>query len=149
MARVKHRPLVVIRRNGYVDWHAPLLGSVQAPRDPFKSEAPPPPLRRVIKITQTNMEALGGCLLFFTVFTFTVAALTASWSAVVVTALTGIALLLLRRMRQRNEAANRRVCVLVLGDIGRSPRMRYHSFSLSRRGFNVTLVGFVGTIVSS
>ncbi|XP_054908063.1 chitobiosyldiphosphodolichol beta-mannosyltransferase isoform X2 [Poeciliopsis prolifica] len=39
-------------------------------------------------------------------------------------------------------AAERRVCVLVLGDIGRSPRMQYHALSLSRHGYQVTFVGF-------
>ncbi|XP_017260924.2 chitobiosyldiphosphodolichol beta-mannosyltransferase, partial [Kryptolebias marmoratus] len=37
------------------------------------------------------------------------------------------------------------VCVLVLGDIGRSPRMQYHALSLSRHGFLVTFVGFLDT----
>ncbi|XP_073398882.1 chitobiosyldiphosphodolichol beta-mannosyltransferase isoform X1 [Dendrobates tinctorius] len=34
------------------------------------------------------------------------------------------------------------VCVLVLGDLGRSPRMTYHGLSLVRNGFTVTLAGF-------
>ncbi|KAM4026382.1 chitobiosyldiphosphodolichol beta-mannosyltransferase [Anomaloglossus baeobatrachus] len=34
------------------------------------------------------------------------------------------------------------VCVLVLGDLGRSPRMTYHALSLVRNGFTVTLAGF-------
>lgn len=100
------------------------------------------------------MAAHSDYLLFFTVFAFIVAmfyaaSLTISWSAVLLIGLIGIVLLLLRRMRQRNTGTNRRVCVLVLGDIGRSPRMRYHSLSLSKHGFNVTFVGFVGKIVSS
>ncbi|KAE8579874.1 hypothetical protein XENTR_v10024221 [Xenopus tropicalis] len=37
---------------------------------------------------------------------------------------------------------NKRICVLVLGDIGRSPRMTYHALSLARHGFFVTLTGF-------
>ncbi|XP_067914839.1 chitobiosyldiphosphodolichol beta-mannosyltransferase isoform X2 [Heterodontus francisci] len=40
--------------------------------------------------------------------------------------------------------AGRRVCVLVLGDLGRSPRMLNHSLSLARRGFRVTLLGYPG-----
>lgn len=100
------------------------------------------------------MAAHSDYLLFFTVFAlivamFYAASLTVSWSAVLLIGLIGIVLLLLRRMRQRNTGTNRRVCVLVLGDIGRSPRMRYHSLSLSKHGFNVTFVGFVGKIVSS
>lgn len=38
----------------------------------------------------------------------------------------------------------RQVCVLVLGDVGRSPRMTYHALSLARNGFDVTLAGFRG-----
>ncbi|XP_071976888.1 chitobiosyldiphosphodolichol beta-mannosyltransferase isoform X2 [Engystomops pustulosus] len=34
------------------------------------------------------------------------------------------------------------VCVLVLGDLGRSPRMTYHALSLVRNGYSVTLAGF-------
>ncbi|MEE6498462.1 hypothetical protein FKM82_003110 [Ascaphus truei] len=41
-----------------------------------------------------------------------------------------------------NPEGNGRVCVLVLGDLGRSPRMTYHALSLARHGFNVSLAGF-------
>lgn len=34
------------------------------------------------------------------------------------------------------------VCVVVLGDIGRSPRMQYHCVSLAREGYNVDIVGY-------
>nr|XP_033819261.1 chitobiosyldiphosphodolichol beta-mannosyltransferase isoform X2 [Geotrypetes seraphini] len=37
------------------------------------------------------------------------------------------------------------VCVLVLGDLGRSPRMTYHALSLARHGYCVSLVGFRGS----
>ncbi|XP_041061885.1 chitobiosyldiphosphodolichol beta-mannosyltransferase isoform X5 [Carcharodon carcharias] len=40
--------------------------------------------------------------------------------------------------------AGRRVCVLVLGDVGRSPRMVNHTLSLARNGFRVTLLGYPG-----
>lgn len=100
------------------------------------------------------MAAHSDYLLFLTVFAlifamFYAAGLTVSWSVVLVTGLIAIVLLLLRRTRRRNTGTNRRVCVLVLGDIGRSPRMRYHSLSLSKHGFHVTFVGFVGKIISS
>ncbi|XP_005391306.1 PREDICTED: chitobiosyldiphosphodolichol beta-mannosyltransferase isoform X2 [Chinchilla lanigera] len=42
---------------------------------------------------------------------------------------------------QRGRAA-RHVVVLVLGDVGRSPRMQYHALSLAKCGFSVTLLGF-------
>lgn len=34
------------------------------------------------------------------------------------------------------------VCVVVLGDIGRSPRMQYHSLSLAENGHKVDIVGY-------
>jgi hypothetical protein len=43
------------------------------------------------------------------------------------------------------SARNKRACVVVLGDIGRSPRMQYHSLSLAKEGFNVELIGYRGT----
>ena len=36
------------------------------------------------------------------------------------------------------------VCVVVLGDLGRSPRMLYHSLSFSKEGFHVDMVGYAG-----
>ncbi|XP_023124033.2 chitobiosyldiphosphodolichol beta-mannosyltransferase [Amphiprion ocellaris] len=46
-------------------------------------------------------------------------------------------------LRRRDGGTERRVCVLVLGDIGRSPRMQYHALSLSKHGYQVTFVGFL------
>lgn len=45
-----------------------------------------------------------------------------------------------KRRRQTDRA--RHVVVVVLGDVGRSPRMQYHALSLARSGFSVTLLGF-------
>lgn len=50
-------------------------------------------------------------------------------------------------LRGRDELAHLNVCVLVLGDIGRSPRMQYHALSLSRHGYSVTLIGFLGIYI--
>ena len=50
-----------------------------------------------------------------------------------------IALLLMRR-----HSAEKRVSVVVLGDIGRSPRMQYHCLSLARHGFSVDFIGYGG-----
>ena len=36
------------------------------------------------------------------------------------------------------------VVVIVLGDVGRSPRMQYHALSLLQEGFDVSLVGYDG-----
>ena len=42
----------------------------------------------------------------------------------------------------RERSANR-VQVLVLGDIGRSPRMQYHALSIAKHGGHVDLIGYV------
>ncbi|GAB6020785.1 mannosyltransferase [Chamberlinius hualienensis] len=42
----------------------------------------------------------------------------------------------------------RRVCVVVLGDIGRSPRMMFHAMSLAEEGFPVDLIGYGGSTPS-
>uniref|UniRef100_H0WG01 Chitobiosyldiphosphodolichol beta-mannosyltransferase n=1 Tax=Otolemur garnettii TaxID=30611 RepID=H0WG01_OTOGA len=44
--------------------------------------------------------------------------------------------------RWGRERAARHVLVVVLGDVGRSPRMQYHALSLAKHGFSVTLLGF-------
>lgn len=41
----------------------------------------------------------------------------------------------------------RHVCVLVLGDIGRSPRMQYHSLSLASHHFEVDFIGYKGSLL--
>ncbi|KAK6169162.1 hypothetical protein SNE40_020263 [Patella caerulea] len=37
------------------------------------------------------------------------------------------------------------VCIVVLGDIGRSPRMQYHAVSFAEEGYNVDIVGYGGS----
>lgn len=37
---------------------------------------------------------------------------------------------------------NTSVGVIVIGDIGRSPRMQYHAYSLTKEGFDVKLLGY-------
>uniref|UniRef100_A0A8C9TWM1 Chitobiosyldiphosphodolichol beta-mannosyltransferase n=1 Tax=Scleropages formosus TaxID=113540 RepID=A0A8C9TWM1_SCLFO len=57
-------------------------------------------------------------------------------------------LLLLARTwgsRRTGGASGKRACVLVLGDVGRSPRMQYHAASLARHGYSVSFVGYLGT----
>ena len=36
-------------------------------------------------------------------------------------------------------------CVVVLGDVGRSPRMQYHTLSLANNGFSVDLIAYKGS----
>ncbi|NWY73721.1 ALG1 mannosyltransferase, partial [Erithacus rubecula] len=52
------------------------------------------------------------------------------------------ALLLLLLWRRRAGGAGR-VCVAVLGDLGRSPRMQYHALALARHGREVALLGYL------
>ncbi|KAH0951382.1 hypothetical protein HN011_007141 [Eciton burchellii] len=40
---------------------------------------------------------------------------------------------------------DKNVCVLVLGDIGRSPRMQYHAISFAKEGFTVDIIGYPGS----
>lgn len=37
------------------------------------------------------------------------------------------------------------VTIVVLGDIGRSPRMQYHTLSFLKEGFSVNIVGYSGS----
>ncbi|KAJ3151674.1 mannosyltransferase [Geranomyces variabilis] len=53
--------------------------------------------------------------------------------------------LFLRYVRRSSSSTRRRVLVLVLGDVGRSPRTQYHAVSLASAGFAVDLVGYPGT----
>lgn len=41
------------------------------------------------------------------------------------------------------------VQVVVLGDIGRSPRMQYHALSIAKHGGRVFLIGYQGTSTTS
>ncbi|XP_041853225.1 chitobiosyldiphosphodolichol beta-mannosyltransferase [Melanotaenia boesemani] len=66
-----------------------------------------------------------------------------TWPVVWLTLVAVLVSLWWRQLRHRDGATDRRVCVLVLGDIGRSPRMQYHALSLSKHGYHVTFVGFL------
>lgn len=48
--------------------------------------------------------------------------------------------------RKYSPSASGRVSaqVLVLGDIGRSPRMQYHALSIAKHGGDVQLIGYEG-----
>ncbi|KAM3597854.1 uncharacterized protein V6R79_010183 [Siganus canaliculatus] len=88
--------------------------------------------------TYTVAFALMGAILAV----FCAAVLNVTWSVASV-GVAGLVTLWLWRLRRRDAGTGRRVCVLVLGDIGRSPRMGYHALSLSKHGYNVTFVGFL------
>ena len=42
------------------------------------------------------------------------------------------------------EAKKTSVTILVVGDIGRSPRMQYHALSIAKHGGNVQMIGYQG-----
>jgi beta-1,4-mannosyltransferase len=48
--------------------------------------------------------------------------------------------------KPRNYHSLRSVAILVLGDIGRSPRMMYHAQSFAENGFMTELVGYGGLL---
>jgi hypothetical protein len=55
-----------------------------------------------------------------------------------------ILLVLVRPSRYVHGSNDTSVQILVLGDIGRSPRMRYHALSIAQHGGKVQLMGFLG-----
>ncbi|KAK6354628.1 mannosyltransferase [Orbilia brochopaga] len=57
-------------------------------------------------------------------------------------ATTAILCLLPSRYPADDKGRKGRVAVLVLGDIGRSPRMQYHAISLANNGWGVDLIGY-------
>ena len=65
---------------------------------------------------------------------------------VLYSSLTIISILCIYVNNRRNLKCEKRVCVVVLGDIGRSPRMQYHCISLANHGFHVDFVGYQGIL---
>jgi len=69
-------------------------------------------------------------------------------AAAVAAALLGIGAVLVffacYRLSAVQTPKSRRVAVLVLGDVGRSPRMQNHAVSLATAGWDVDLIGFKG-----
>ncbi|CAK9035925.1 unnamed protein product [Durusdinium trenchii] len=55
-----------------------------------------------------------------------------------------LVLLVIWYRRGLQSPAEPHVAVIVLGDIGRSPRMQYHAVSLAKHGCEVSLVGYAG-----
>jgi hypothetical protein len=49
-----------------------------------------------------------------------------------------------QRASSQAEAARKRVMLVVLGDIGHSPRMQYHARSLASHGYTVDIIGYAG-----
>ncbi|XP_075998947.1 chitobiosyldiphosphodolichol beta-mannosyltransferase [Genypterus blacodes] len=68
-----------------------------------------------------------------------------TWPVISLTVATVCVTRFVRTLRRRDGETDRRVCVLVLGDVGRSPRMQYHALSLGKHGYKVTFVGVLDT----
>ncbi|XP_032699697.1 chitobiosyldiphosphodolichol beta-mannosyltransferase [Lontra canadensis] len=66
----------------------------------------------------------------------------ASCMALLAVATSLLLLLLVSWKRWRQGRAKWHVIIVVLGDVGRSPRMQYHALSFAKSGFSVTLLGF-------
>lgn len=47
-------------------------------------------------------------------------------------------------LRPNNQHGMRSVAIIVLGDVGRSPRMMYHAESFASNGFMTYLIGYDG-----
>lgn len=56
-----------------------------------------------------------------------------------------ISWLLWTRRSRINIRDKKRVCIVVLGDIGRSPRMQYHALSFMNEGYFVDIIGYFGS----
>ena len=54
----------------------------------------------------------------------------------------------LPKFGKRPGAKDVSVQVLVLGDIGRSPRMQYHAMSIAKHGGFVQLIGYTGMLLN-
>jgi len=67
---------------------------------------------------------------------------------VILSTLVTVVLLLLPSQRDPTDQECS-VQVVVLGDLGRSPRMQYHALSVATHGGHVQLIGYVGMCVSN
>lgn len=52
--------------------------------------------------------------------------------------------ILVTLLRNKNSG-KKSICIVVLGDLGRSPRMQYHAKSFLNEGYKVDLVGYPGS----
>lgn len=63
-------------------------------------------------------------------------------SSLVVISLIWILSTLWVRIKSRNH---KKICIVVLGDLGRSPRMQYHVLSFIKEGYLVDVIGYAGS----
>ena len=57
-----------------------------------------------------------------------------------------LSLAFLASLKWREQPCEGRVQVIVLGDLGRSPRMQYHCLSLLQNDLSVELIGYDGML---
>lgn len=55
-------------------------------------------------------------------------------------------LFIFRTLCLRIYKKHKNVCIVVLGDLGRSPRMQYHAISFAKEGFTVDFIGYPGSL---
>ncbi len=53
-------------------------------------------------------------------------------------------ILLVSKLRRPNISTQKCVHIVVLGDLGRSPRMCNHAIEFDKQKFNVQLIGYTG-----
>ena len=58
-----------------------------------------------------------------------------------------VIILLLAKLRKPNTSTQRCAYVIVLGDLGRSPRMCNHAIQFAKHRFSVKLIGYAGEYV--
>jgi beta-1,4-mannosyltransferase len=63
---------------------------------------------------------------------------------VLVWLLSGLAGLIPTRYQPAEKPEDDHIQVLVVGDVGRSPRMQYHAMSVAKHGRQVDIVGYKG-----
>lgn len=64
--------------------------------------------------------------------------------AILVWLLSGLAVLIPTRYQPAEKPEDDHIQVLVVGDVGRSPRMQYHALSVAKHGRQVDIVGYKG-----
>ncbi|XP_068966673.1 chitobiosyldiphosphodolichol beta-mannosyltransferase [Bombus flavifrons] len=55
-------------------------------------------------------------------------------------------LFLIRQLCLNLYKEHKNVCIVVLGDLGRSPRMQYHAMSFAKEGYTVDFIGYPGSL---
>lgn len=55
-------------------------------------------------------------------------------------------LFIIRKLYLNIYSVHKNVCIIVLGDLGRSPRMQYHALSFAKEGFTIDIIGYPGSI---